>query len=58
MSSLTEAYVREMFSLLEAGDGKAFMEKYVKPDVDWLVTGSQNPLSGKYRPVLHIGRLY
>ncbi|KAF7979964.1 hypothetical protein HWV62_27137 [Athelia sp. TMB] len=45
---LTEQRVRKMFQLLEEGRGQEFFNNYVDPNVDWVVTGSQNPLSGHY----------
>lgn len=34
--------------LLLQGRGQEFFNNYVDPNVDWVVTGSQNPLSGHY----------
>jgi len=46
--SVTEQSIREMFKPLEEGRGQEFFAKSVDPQVDWTVTGSQNPLGGHY----------
>lgn len=43
---IAEADVRELFSKLEAGDGKEFFA-HVADDVDWTVEGT-HPLAGHY----------
>jgi ketosteroid isomerase-like protein len=43
---LSTAYVREIFTNLESGDGKGFFD-HVLDDVDWIVEGT-HPLAGHY----------
>lgn len=45
--SLTKAYVKEVFSLLEQGKLDAFLEQYVDEKVQWEITGT-NVLAGMY----------
>ncbi|GAO48791.1 hypothetical protein SAICODRAFT_70759 [Saitoella complicata NRRL Y-17804] len=44
---ITEAQVREIFKPLEEGNPPAFFEN-VADNVNWRVTGTQNPLGGDY----------
>jgi ketosteroid isomerase-like protein len=43
---LSAAYVRDIFTNLESGDGKGFFD-HVLDDVDWIVEGT-HPLAGHY----------
>ena len=43
---LSTAYVRDIFTDLESGDGKGYFD-HVLDDVDWIVEGT-HPLAGHY----------
>ena len=44
---LTKEYVAKVFSLLEEGDLDGYLENYVDPDVEWIITGT-SVLAGTY----------
>ena len=45
---LTKAYVNEVFSALERGDLDGYLERFIDPNVQWTITGT-NELAGLYK---------
>ncbi|KAJ3160723.1 hypothetical protein HDU88_007875 [Geranomyces variabilis] len=45
---ITEEYVRSAFNLIAEDRHSEFFENYVRPDIEWIVSGPENPVAGTF----------